>query len=87
MPAGLVQLNYASPPEPIEIAIPACRAVRPNAKAHVPAALIGVVDQPRAGTPAVERHLERVDDERRARVGGIDQPTIAREKMSCTAAR
>ena len=43
------------------------------------AALVGVVDQPGCGTPARERHLQRVDDQLGRMWVAIDQPTIWRE--------
>src|ERR1035437_9565331 len=63
-------LSYASPREPIETAIPASPAARPNASDTYLRALVGVVDQPGVRSSARERHLERVDDQASAHVGG-----------------
>src|SRR5918995_5762260 len=49
-------------------------------EAHVLRALIGVMGQPGPGAPTCERHLERVDDERRAHVGG-HRPTDDRPRV------
>ena len=52
----------------------------PERQTDVLAALVGMVDQPAPWTPARERHLEGVDDERRAHVGrhrpADDQPGV-----------
>src|SRR6202042_250916 len=63
-------LSYASPREPPETAIPASPAARPNARLSYCEPWVGMVDQPRVRASARERHLQRVDDERGAGVGG-----------------
>src|SRR5215210_99393 len=63
-------LSKQSPLEPIETAMPASRAFCPNARLTKLRALVAMMDEPGRGPAAVQRHLERVDDELVAHVAG-----------------
>jgi hypothetical protein len=63
-------LSWASPREPIEIAMPACRGARPKARLTYRLPWSEWWISPGPGTPVGERHLERVDDQAGAHVGG-----------------